>query len=393
MSVPQVRLKRRHDQRVREGHPWVFANELDTPVAELPPGGTVDLVDASGALLGRGYANPASLICVRLLARRAAEVDSAEWLADRLRAALRRREVALPGRRSFRVVHGEADDLPGLVIDRYEDTLVVQIGTLGMQVRKEALAAAIHDALAPRAVVLRSEGGARRLEGLEDEVGIWFGEAPGEIDIEENGVRFRVAPLDGQKTGHFFDQADNRAWAGARCAGLEVLDLYANGGGWGLAALRHGATRVLAVDRSAACADQIAVNARLNGVDDRIEVWTEDGKTALTRLRAEQRRFGAVVLDPPAFAKSRKAAAPALKGYEDINALGLSLVAPGGWLFTSSCSWHVREDRFLDAVAAAARKAGRTVRIVRRGEQAPDHPVLPAVPETRYLKSLALLVD
>lgn len=394
MSIPAARLKRRHEMRVRDGHPWVFANELDTPVAELPPGGTVDVFDAAGNWLGRGYANPASLITIRLLARHpSAEIDSPAWLATRLRASEQRRRRALPGRDSFRLVHGEADCLPGLVIDRFDNILVVQIGTLGMQARKEALGAALIDAFAPRGVVLRSEGPARRLEGLEDEVGPWLGDPPTEVDIDENGVRFRIPLLDGQKTGHFFDQADNRAWAGARCAGLDVLDVYANGGGWGLAALRNGATRVLAVDRSAACEAQILTNAALNGVADRIEVWRDDGKQALTRLRTEQRSFGAVVLDPPAFAKSRKAAGAALKGYEDINALGLSLVRPGGWLFTNSCSWHVHEDRFVEAISTAARKVGRTLRMVRRGEQAPDHPVLPAVPETRYLKSLAFLVE
>jgi 23S rRNA (cytosine1962-C5)-methyltransferase len=393
MSIPQVRLKRRHDQRVRDGHPWVFANELDTPVSSLPHGGAVDVVDAAGHRLGRGYANPASLICVRLLDRAAGDIDSAAWFVERLERCARRRAQALPGRRSLRLVHGEGDGLPGLVIDRYDDVLVVQLGTLGMQVRKEALGAALLEVFAPRGVVLRSEGPARALEGLAEEVGPWLGDPPAEVDIEENGVRFRVGVLDGQKTGHFFDQADNRAWAGVRCAGLDVLDVYANSGGWGLAALRNGARSVLAVDRSAHCVDAISVNAGLNGVGEQVEVCREDGKQALVRLFTEGRRFGAVVLDPPAFAKARKAAGAALRGYHDINALGLSLLQPGGWLFSSSCSWHVQEERFVEAIAAAARKVGREVRVVRRGEQAPDHPVLPAVPETRYLKNVALQVE
>jgi 23S rRNA (cytosine1962-C5)-methyltransferase len=387
----EVRLRSKHDRRVREGHPWVFANELDTDVAKLPPGAAVDVLDARGTFLGRGYANPASLITVRLLARVPVDIDGPELFVERLRAAVRRRERALPGRTSLRLVHGEGDDLPGLVVDRYGDVVVVQIGTLGMQVRKDAIADALRAVLGPVSAVLRSEGPARALEGLEDERGPWFGDAPPEVDIDENGVTFRVSTLEGQKTGHFYDQADNRAWAGARCRDLDVVDVFANGGGWGLHALRGGARSVVAVDRSAECVERIGVNAALNGV--RVTAVQDDGKGALQRLLAEKRRFGAVILDPPAFAKTRKAAGAALRGYEDLNALGLQLVEPGGWLFTSSCSWHVHEDRFVDAVASAARRVRRSIRVVRRGEQAPDHPVLPAVPETRYLKSLAILVE
>lgn len=393
MSIPTVKLRNKHDRRVRDGHPWVFANEIDGDVPSLPAGGAVDVVDVRGQLLGRGYSNPRSLITVRLLSRRIEDVDSVGFYVDRLGRALARREAALPGRTSLRVCHGEADDLPGLVIDRYADVLVVQITTLGMEVRKDLLRDAIVEVFAPRAAVLRSEGPSRGLEGLEDERGPWIGEPPDDVDIDEGGVRFRVPVKDGQKTGHFYDQALNRAFAGERCGGRTVLDVYANGGGWGLYALVNGARSVVAVDRSAACCERIAVNAGLNGVADRIEARESDGRTALQALVTEGRRFGAVVLDPPAFAKTRKAAGAALRGYREINALGATLVEPGGWLFTSSCSWHVQEDRFTEAVVAGARDAGRRLRLVRRGEQAPDHPVLPEVPETRYLKSLAFLVE
>lgn len=393
MSIPTVKLRNKHDRRVREGHLWVFANEIDGDVPSLPAGGAVDVLDVRGQLLGRGYSNPRSLITVRLLTRRAEDIDGVPFFVERLRRAAARREAALPGRTSLRICHGEADDLPGLVIDRYDDVLVVQITTLGMETRKELLRAAVIEALAPRAAVLRSEGPSRGLEGLEDERGAWIGEPPDDVEIEEGGVRFRVPIRDGQKTGHFYDQALNRAFAGERCAGRSVLDVYANAGAWGLYALRGGATSVLAVDRSASCCERIAVNAALNGVADKVEVREGDGRTILQALVAEGRRFGAVVLDPPAFAKARKAAGAALRGYREINALGATLVEPGGWLFTSSCSWHVQEDRFIEAVVDGARDAGRRVRLIRRGEQAPDHPMLPEVPETRYLKSLAFLVE
>lgn len=389
MSVPTVRLRSKHDRRIREGHPWVFSNELEGDVSALPPGGAVDVLDAAGRLLGRGYANPRSLISVRLLSRTGEDIDGPELFVKKLRAAVARREAVAPGRRSLRLVHGEGDDLPGLVIDRYDDVLSVQIGTLGMEVRKDALAAAIAEVLAPRAAVLRSEGPARRLEGLEDERGPWLGEAPEHVDIDELGVRFRVPVLSGQKTGHFYDQAYNRAFAGPLCRGRAVLDVYANAGGWALHALVNGATAATAIDRSEACGEQMRVNAALNGVA--LDVIVGDAMEVLRELPG--RAYGAVVLDPPAFAKSRKAAVAALRGYRELNALGAALVEPGGLLFTSSCSWHVEEGRFLEAVVAGARDAKRRVRVVRRGEQGPDHPVPPEVPETRYLKSLALLVD
>jgi 23S rRNA (cytosine1962-C5)-methyltransferase len=393
-SIPTVKLRRKHDQRVRDGHPWVFSNELDVDVAALPPGGTVDVLDGRGAFVGRGYCNPRSLIAVRLLTRvQGEDIDQASWFAGRLQAALQRRQALLPGRTSWRWVHGEGDDLPGLVIDKYEDVVVVQLGTLGMERRKELLADALRQVLPLRGAVLRSEGPARALEGLEEERALWFGEVPDQVDIDEYGVTFRVSLMVGQKTGHFFDQALNRQAAAAWCGGRTVLDVFANSGGWALAALKAGASSAVCVDRSALCGDIIRTNAALNGVEDRLEVVVGDAKPTLDRLRASGRRFGAVVLDPPAFAKSRKVVGAALRGYRELNAQGAALVEPGGLLFTSSCSWHVHEDRFLESAHAGIRDAGRRARLVRRGEQAPDHMVLPEVPETRYLKSLSFWID
>ncbi|MEQ1501017.1 MAG: class I SAM-dependent rRNA methyltransferase [Myxococcota bacterium] len=391
MPVPTVRLRNHRDARVKGGHPWVFSNEIADDVATLPAGGVVDVVDPKGAFVGRGTANPRSLIAVRLWSRSREDLDGPDWFAARLTAAVARRAAALPGRTAYRLVHGEADGVPGLVIDRYHDVVVVQIGALGVELRKDALHQALRDVLSPRAIVLRSEGPARGLEGLDDERRVWSGDLTGPVEIDENGVRFRVDVLDGQKTGHFFDQSENRRFMGERCAGATVLDVYANSGGWALYAMRGGARSATAVDRSAGCVDAIRANAGLNGVA--VEAVQDDGQAYLQRLVDAGARFDAVVLDPPAFAKNRKAAGAALRGYRKINALGAALVRPGGWLFTSSCSWHVDEERFVDAVASGARDAGKQLRIVRRGEQAPDHPVLPEVPETRYLKSLAALVE
>jgi 23S rRNA (cytosine1962-C5)-methyltransferase len=390
----QIRLRPRHDRRLRRGHPWVFANEIDGDVAALPRGGVVDVTDARGEHLGRGTANPASLIAVRVLTRdRSDDPDSAAFYARRLREALARRERVCPGRRSLRLVHGEGDDLPGLVVDRYGDHVVAQLGTLGMELRKDLLEAALREVVAPAGAVLRSEGPARRLEGLEDERRAWFGEVPDETEIEESGVRFGVGLLEGQKTGHFHDQAPNRAALAPLCRGADVLDVYANSGGFGLHALVAGAASCLFVDRSAQCAEAIRANAARNGVAERARALVADGKDTLQQLVRDGRRFGVVMLDPPAFAKTRKAAGAALKGYLDVNALGMRLVEPGGLLATSSCSWHVEEERFLEVVVEAAARAGRRLALVRRGEQGPDHVIRPEIPETRYLKHLVFRVE
>lgn len=393
MTIPALRLRAKHDQRVRNGHPWVFSNEIDGDVKALPPGGTVDILDAKGAFLGRGYANPASLIAVRLLSRRREDVDHPAFWAQRIRDAVQYRATVQPGRRSLRLVHAEADGLPGLVVDRYGDWLAVQLTTLGTESRRELIAGALREVVEPHGAVLRSEGRARQLEGLDEERGPWFGDPPEHVDIDEHGVAFRVDLLGGQKTGHFYDQAENRRIAGSLCRGRTVLDVYANGGGWALHALHHGATSAVCIDKSTECAERMVVNADLNGVADRMQIVAAEGKATLQQLVAESARFGAVVLDPPAFAKQRKAAGSALRGYREINALGMTLVEPGGLLFTSSCSYHVQEDRLLDEIAKAARQTGRRLRLFRRGDQAPDHPVLLDVPETRYLKSYAFQVQ
>jgi 23S rRNA (cytosine1962-C5)-methyltransferase len=392
MALQKVQLLPKRDRRVRSGHPWVFSNEIDGDVSALPPGGAVDVMDSKGKFLGRGTANPNSLISVRIVSRRRDDIDNAAFWAWRIREAIELRTAALPGRTSMRLVHAEGDGLPGLVVDRYGDWLAVQLTSLGTETRRDIIRDALMTSAAPTGMVLRSEGRNRQLEGLEDERGPWVGTPPEHVDIDENGVVFRIPLLGGQKTGHFFDQATNRHHAGALCAGKTVLDMYSNSGAWALHALKQGAKSAIAVDKSTDCAERMVVNAELNGFADQFTAVQGEGRKFLQKLNAQQQQFGAVVLDPPAFAKTKKAANNALRGYTEINALGLGLITPGGFLFTSSCSFHVHEDRFIEAVNAGAAIAGRRLRMVRRGEQASDHPVDPAVPESRYLKCYAFEV-
>jgi 23S rRNA (cytosine1962-C5)-methyltransferase len=379
--------------RSRPGHPWVFANEvLDPPVAALPPGEQVEVVDEKGRVLGRGYCNPQSLITIRIVTRGSADLDAPGLYVERLADALALRARVLPGRRSLRVCAGEADGLPGLILDRYEDVVVAQITTLGMERRKHLLEEAVRTVLRPVGAVLRNDVGSRALEGLPQDNEVWFGDVPDRVAFDENGVRLLADVREGQKTGFFFDQAENRLFLAGRCAGARMLDVYAHTGAWAIAALRAGAVSATAVDVSAGACALIRANAELNGVSDRLEVVQDDARTALARMNAAGARFDVVCVDPPAFAKSRKKAGVALAAYKSVNADAFRLVAPGGLFFASSCSHHVLAERFEEAVVAGARVAGRRVQLVRRGGQAPDHPILPGVPETEYLKHLVFVV-
>lgn len=392
-------LKPGHDARIRAGHPWVFSNEIALDVGAIPPGAAVEIRTSAGRFVGRGYANPASLITARILTRDpAGDPDSVDLFEARLRQALALRERVLPGRRSYRLVSGEADFLPGLIVDRYEDVVVAQMHTLGMDQRKPQILDALQRVLAPQGAVLRNEAGVRQLEGLGPESGVWFGEVPERVAFQV-GVLPTGAPLrlwadvlGGQKTGFFFDQAENRAFAARVCGGMRVLDVYANTGAWAVGALAAGAASGVAIEYNAKTCEIIAANAAENGVAERLEIMAADAREAMAGLARRGARFDAVFLDPPAFAKTKKKAGVALHAYREVNRMAMELLAPGGLLFTSSCSWHILEDRFEAEVIAAARQIGRTLRQVRRGEQASDHPVLPAIPETRYLKHMVYQV-
>lgn len=393
MSIPRLTLRPKREGRVTRGHPWIFSNELEPGFVDLEPGSIVDVFAAKGQFLGRGLISPNSLITVRLFSRqRHDDLDSPLFYEMRLREALNYRTAVYPNRTAYRLVHAEGDFLPGLIIDRFDDHLSVQINTVGLERRLDLLQEAIVKVCGPAGAVFRNDNKVRDLEGLEQGRGVWFGEVPEHVDIDEFGVTYRVNLLGGQKTGHFFDQAVNRLECGKLAADKTVLDVYANTGGFGLQALAHGATSAILVEKSEETAELAGQNAELNEVDDRCTVVATEATKFLEHLVAQGERFDIVAIDPPAFAKSKKTAGAALRGYSRVNALAMTLVKPGGFLFTSSCSYHVHEDRFLEALAKGAELAERPIRFVRRGEQASDHPVLPGVPETRYLKHVVAQV-
>ena len=391
MTVPAIHLRPKREARLRAGHRWVFSNEIRDDVSALPPGGVVDVYEAGGRFLGRGYANPRSLIAVRLLtANRKADIDSENFFVARLTDAISYRQALYPDRTALRLVHGEADGLPGLTIDRYGDHLSVQITTLGMESRKDILRGALERVLSPRSAVLRNDARVRELEGLPRERGVWFGEPETPV-IDELGVRFQVDLLEGP--GHPFDQTENRRFAAGLCRDRDVLDVYAKTGAWSMHALSAGAKSTITLDASESSCAALEANAELNSVSDRVKILCDEPKRGLQQMSVSGMRFDAVVLDPPAFAKSRKTASHALRSYGELNALGMSVLKPGGFLFTSSSSYHIDEGRFVQVIHEAARESGLRLRLVRRGEQAPDHPMDPGVPESRYLKSYAFQVN
>ncbi|HUK00575.1 MAG TPA: class I SAM-dependent rRNA methyltransferase [Stellaceae bacterium] len=381
-------------RRAEAGHPWVYSNEvqMDAAAKALPPGSLVTLRSAGGDPLGVASFNPHTLVSARLFDRDAKRRIDHEFFIERLERALslRRRLYAEP---YYRLVHAEADGVPGLVADRFGEALVLQLNTAGMARLDSELIAACEAALAPAIILLRNDSPARALEGLESEVRLAKGELAGPIELIENGARFLADAREGQKTGWFFDQRDNRRFVAALAAGARVLDLYCYTGGFAVAAARAGADAVLGLDRSEPALALAAASADLNGVGDHCRFQRADAFGELARLSGEGARFDLVIADPPAFVKSKKDLGPGLRGYRKLARLAASLVAPGGVLFLASCSHNVEPPDFAEAVRRGLEDARRTGRILRSAGAAPDHPVHPWLPESAYLKAEVLLLD
>lgn len=391
---PIVRLLPGHDKRAASGHPWIYSNEIamDAAAKALPPGILVTLVTANGKELGVAAFNPHTLIAARLLHRNAQTHIDAGFLAQILERALllRRRLYDTP---YYRLIHAEADGLPGVIIDRYGNIVVCQINTAGMARLEDELIAALKQVLDPAAIVLRNDTAARTLEGLEGEERVAFGTVTPPVEIVENGARFLIDPLAGQKTGWFYDQRENRRFVAGLAAGARVLDLYCFAGGFSIAAARGGADQVMAIDRSDAALGWAAAAAKLNDVGQRCRFLRGDAFEELERLHGQGERFDVVIADPPPFARAKKDVGPALRGYRKLARLAASLVAKNGVLFIASCSHQVEPDAFADAVRRGISDAQRHGRIILSSGAAPDHPVHPFLPESAYLKAQTLVLD
>ncbi len=394
MSLPPLKLKAREDRRLRAGHEWIFSNEIDvsaTALGAFGHGEFVNVLDHGGTPLGTAVVNPSSLICARMVSRRADRPLDRASLRVRLQAALALRERLGFGD-CYRLVYGESDGLPGLVVDRHADVLVVQIATAGMQRLADTLVAELVSLLAPSAVLLRNDSPARQLEGLENEVRWAFGDAVDSCVIEENGVKFAIAPASGQKTGWFYDHRLTRARACGYARGARVLDLFCYLGGFGVQAVVAGATEAVCVDSSGAALGGLEKSAALNGIADRVHPVRGDVFDVLKQLAQDGERFDLVIADPPAFARRKRDLKAAVEAYRRLNRLAMRIMGPEGILVAASCSSHVDRRGFLDTLRHAARGAARRLTVLESGGQGPDHPIHPAMPETDYLKSYITLV-
>lgn len=394
MPYPKLELLPGQDRRLRAGHPWVFSNEIrmDAEARGLPPGGPVRLANADGRLLAIAQFNPHSLIAGRVLTRNTDATIDGGFVERRLQRALRLRE-RLFDRPFYRLVHAEADGLPGLVVDRFGDVLVAQINTTGMAALEEEIVAALGRQLAPRAIVLRNDSPVRELEGLPLESRIAAGALDGPVLVEEGGVVFETDPLEGHKTGWYYDQRDNRAFVAGLAKGQRVLDVYGYSGGFGLVAAKAGATRIRLVDRAKLGLELAARTATRNGFEDLLAVDRQDAFAALDGLASAKERFGVVVVDPPSFVKSRRDLKPGLRGYRKLARQAAGVVGEEGVLAIASCSHNVPRDAFADEVRKGLRDAGRAGRLIRDAGAGPDHPLHPALPESAYLKFLVYILD
>jgi 23S rRNA (cytosine1962-C5)-methyltransferase len=379
-----VKVTARGAERWKQGHPWIYRSDVSDEPDKKP--GIVSVTDRKGKFLGKALYSPASEIRLRLLTRADEPID-ATWWTKRIGIAAERRTGI--GASAWRAVHGEGDGLPSLVIDKYGPYIVAQLLSAGLETARGDVLAAIREAFTPDGILLRNDAGVRRHEGLPEEVVLAFGQVPEVVEVVEDGVKYRAAPWSGQKTGAFLDQRENRQLVAHHTkAGGRALDLFTYHGSFALHLARK-AKAVLAVDQSAEALGRGAENARLNGIGN-IE-WREANAFDLLR-ELEQRReqFDTIVLDPPAFAKTKANLERAVAGYKEINLRAMKILAPGGVLFTSSCSYHVSRDVFSAMLADAARDSGRRLQLVAATGAAGDHPELLNVPETGYLKGVLL---
>jgi 23S rRNA (cytosine1962-C5)-methyltransferase len=382
-------LRRGEDRRVRGGHPWIFSNEVGSVEGEVADGGLVEVADERGAFLGIAYLNRHSLIVARMLTRGRDAIDAA-FFARRFERAKRLRDECYPDEPAVRLVYGESDQLPGLVIDRYGDWLAVQVLTLGIEARLDLVREAIEDVFGPRGAVLVCDSPLRELEGLPLKRDVWWGDVPARVPVTVGGFPLEVDLVGGQKTGLFLDQRENRRRAEARAKGRTALDCFCYHGEWALHLARGGAASVLAIDSSEPALSLARANAARAGMGERIEFVRGAAYDELRKLEREGRRFGIVIMDPPALIKSRKHIAAGARAYRDMNRVAMTLLDRDGILVSCSCSHHLDDAMFRQVLLEAARAARRPMRLLDWSAEAPDHPQLLAVPETHYLKCAVL---
>lgn len=386
MAEASVVISSRGSERLRSGHPWVYKSDVRSAQAE--PGAIVRITDERGRFHGRAFYSDKSQIAIRLLTHQNVQVDR-DFFAQRLQRAAAFRRTVVENTDAYRLVYGEADQLPSVIVDRYGDYFVLQTLSQGSEKQKALLVELLVELFSPKGILERNDPKVRLLEVLEQRVGVLYGEVPAEILAKENGVTFVYDLAHGQKTGSFLDQRENH-WAARRYASGEVLDCFSYQGGFALT-IAGNCQHVEAVDMGAAALETARRNQQSNSLNN---VTFREANTfdLLKEYDEVGRRFQMVILDPPAFAKNRDSLPAAQRGYKEINLRALKILEPGGYLVTCSCSYHVSEALFLQLIAEAANDARRTVAVVERRTQAEDHPILLTMPESHYLKCIIVRV-
>jgi 23S rRNA (cytosine1962-C5)-methyltransferase len=389
MTHPEIHLKKHEDKRLRKGHVWIFSNEIDTgrsPLDRFSAGQLVNVSAQDGKALGTAYINPNTLVCARLLSRKSNLSCGSTFFKTRLTNALQLREK-LFAKPFYRLVFGESDGLPGLVIDRFGDVLAVQITTAGMELHKAFLLSALLELLAPTAVIYKNDNSQRELEGLSTTSEVAYGELPPQLIIEENQARYHVDIVNGQKTGWFFDHRNSRQQLASLAKNRRVLDLFCYTGAWGIPAALNGASEVIGVDASEGALALAQSNAQLNQVAERMQFVRSDVFEFLKQARLNNEHYDIIVLDPPALVKRKKDFKLGFEAYRRLNDLALQVLAPNGILVSASCSYHLSIENLHELLRSSARHIDRHLVFFNQSGQGPDHPVHPGVPESHYLKT------
>ena len=388
--MTKVVLRKNEERRIKQGHLWVFSNEIAKVEGEISNGDLVQVYDSKNNFIGSGFYNGNSLIAVRIISNEES-VDLETLFRHKLNTAFEFRSRIYPERKSFRLVFSESDFLPGLIIDKYNDTFVLQVYSAGMEKNIELITRILREDFSAKNIFAKGEEYFRKLEGLPEENKIYLGEINEEI-ISDGKVKYKINFATGHKTGFYFDQCDNREFFGNFCENKSVLDCFCNSGGFGLHAAYNKAKEIVFVDSSSEEIKNAQENFSLNGFDCKTEFIPSDVFDYLEKCNSEKKTFDIINLDPPAFAKNKKTLATAIKGYEKLNRLAINLLKEDGLLFTSSCSHHLTEEMFLDAINTAALKAGKKIQLFYFNNASLDHPSLPAMEETVYLKFAAVRI-
>ena len=385
--MTKITLRKTRETRVRSGHPWLYASEIERVEGESAAG-VAEVYSAKGTFLARALYSPASQIALRILTTHDEPID-ADFFARRVRTAWEYRQRFCDVN-SCRAIYAEADFLPGLVVDKFGGVLVVQVLSLGMELWKRELTDILVEVIRPEGIYERNDVPVRRLEGMQETTGLLYGDVPDRVPMVENGIVYAVDVKHGQKTGFFLDQKENRAAIAPLCPGARVIDMFCHNGSFALNAAKYGAREVTGVDISEEALAVARDNARANGLDANFEA--HNCFDLLRALSDQGEKYDLVILDPPAFTKTRQMTERALRGYKEINLRGMKLVPDGGFLVSCSCSQHVDDAAFTAMLNEAARDAKKKLRMVEFRTQAKDHPILPASPETKYLKCAILQV-